>query len=115
MGDPRRRRGTSSLYYDPRPGCTSEGSARKSGMSRFAFVAMLPFLFVALLAAAAAHAADDKPLSFAFAAQAGSGVYSIEGRVVQIYRIPIGFTIRTLQDDRVWGAEVTLPLTFGFY
>lgn len=72
------------------------------------------FLMMLVLASVAAQA-QDNPLSFAFATQAGSGVYSIEGRVVQIYRIPVGFTVRTLQDDRVWGAEVKLPLTFGFY
>ena len=68
-----------------------------------------------LAAATAARAADDNPLSFAFASQAGSGIYSIEGRVVQIYRIPVSFTVRPLQDERVWGAKVRLPLTLGFY
>jgi hypothetical protein len=74
-------------------------------------------LFVALvLAFAHARAADDKAsLSFAFATQAGSGIYDIEGRVVQIYRIPIEFTVRPLADDRIWGAAVRLPITFGFY
>ena len=67
------------------------------------------------LAAATVAAAQEQPLSFAFAAQAGSGIYSIEGRVAQIYRVPISFTARPLEDERVWGASVTLPVTFGFY
>jgi hypothetical protein len=71
---------------------------------------------VALVACATTiRAADDAPLSFAFASQAGSGIYSIEGRVVQIYRLPIDFTIEPLDDDRVWGVSLTLPITFGFY
>jgi hypothetical protein len=74
---------------------------------------VLPLLFVT--AAAAARAADDKPLSFAFASQAGSGIYNIEGRVVQIYRIPIRFTLKPLEEDELWGVSMTLPLTFGFY
>lgn len=63
----------------------------------------------------AIRAAEDSPLSFAFASQAGSGIYSIEGRVVQIYRIPIDFTIKPLDEERVWGVSLTLPITFGFY
>ena len=66
-------------------------------------------------AAAGARAAEDTSLSFAFASQAGSGIYSIEGRVVQIYRLPIRFTLRPLEADRVWGASLTLPVTLGFY
>jgi hypothetical protein len=61
-------------------------------------------------------AADDKPLSFAFASQAGSGIYSIEGRVVQIYRIPVSFGAKRLGDEEGdWGIQVSSPLTFGFY
>jgi hypothetical protein len=68
-----------------------------------------------LVATAAAHAQDEPSLSFAFASQAGSGIYSVEGRVVQIYRIPVSFTVRPLDPERTWGADITLPLTFGFY
>lgn len=70
----------------------------------------------ALLAGtSAALAAEEPSLSFAFASQAGSGIYTIEGRVVQIYRIPVAFTVKPLDDDAIWGAALTLPLTFGFY
>ena len=58
-------------------------------------------------------AADS--ISFAFASQAGSGIYDIEGRVVQIYRVPISFTVKPLEEGRRWGAAVRLPVTFGFY
>jgi hypothetical protein len=60
-----------------------------------------------------ARAADDTPISFAFAAQVGSGS-RIEGRVVQIYRIPIDFLL-PLTDERNWGVDLSLPLTLGFY
>lgn len=73
-------------------------------------------MVIALIASVTAiRAAEDSPLSFAFASQAGGGIYSIEGRVVQIYRIPIDFTIKPLDEDRVWGVSMTLPITFGFY
>jgi hypothetical protein len=68
------------------------------------------------LAAASVAAAADEPLSFAFASQAGSGIYNIEGRVVQIYRIPITVPIRKLGDEAgSWGVSVVSPVTFGFY
>lgn len=67
------------------------------------------------LATVSAEAADEPSLSFAFASQAGSGIYSVEGRVVQIYRIPVDFTIKPLDEDRTWGVSMALPLTFGFY
>jgi hypothetical protein len=72
---------------------------------------------VALVAVfAGARAAEDPAsLSFAFASQAGSGIYDIEGRFVQIYRIPIEFTVKPLIEERRWGAAVLLPITFGFY
>jgi hypothetical protein len=79
-------------------------------------LAQRSLLAILLLGAAAgAQAAEDTSLSFAFASQAGSGIYSIEGRVVQIYRLPIRFRLRRLEDDRVWGASMTLPATVGFY
>ena len=68
-----------------------------------------------LAGASLARADDDTPISFAFAAQAGTGIYSIEGRVVQIYRIPIDFSLVSLTDERNWGVDLALPLTFGFY
>jgi hypothetical protein len=68
-----------------------------------------------LASLATAAAAEEPSLSFAFASQAGSGIYTIEGRVVQIYRIPVAFTVKPLDDDAIWGTALTLPVTFGFY
>jgi hypothetical protein len=81
-------------------------------------MSLRPIAIVAaiVLALGGARAADgDASLSFAFATQAGSGIYDIEGRVVQIYRVPIEFTVRPLEAERRWGAAVRLPITFGFY
>jgi hypothetical protein len=75
----------------------------------------LAWAALAALAFTAAHADDEAPLSFAFAAQAGSGIYSIEGRVVQIYRIPIDVTIVPIEGDRIWGLNLSFPATLGFY
>ena len=75
----------------------------------------LGIVVLLLAASTAALVADDSSLSFAFASQAGSGIYSVEGRVAQIYRVPVAFTVKPLDDDRIWGADFTLPVTFGFY
>jgi hypothetical protein len=55
-------------------------------------------------------------LNFAFASQVGSGVYAVDGRTVQIYRIPVDMRLRSVSDDpRRWGLKLTLPVTLGFY
>lgn len=87
----------------------SRGQGGMSGMP----VAIVAAIVFALAGARAAE--GDQSLSFAFASQAGSGIYDIEGRVVQIYRVPIEFTVRGLEAERRWGAAVRLPITFGFY
>jgi hypothetical protein len=82
-----------------------------SSVSRKSRIA--PMLLAVALAAPAA--AQEEPLSFAFASQAGSGIYGIEGRVVQIYRIPVSFSVIPLEEDRRWGLSMNFPMTFGFY
>jgi len=85
------------------------GIEGKSRMSPIRIAIAVIASFTAVLAA------EEPSLSFAFASQAGSGIYTVEGRLVQVYRIPVAFTAKPLDDDAIWGAAVTLPLTFGFY
>lgn len=78
----------------------------------------------ALLAAGPpqACAAQPDPLSegeaqlahFAFASQLGSGVYSVSGRTIQIYRLPIGWQV-TEPEGRRPGLRLKLPATIGLY
>lgn len=44
-----------------------------------------------------------------------SGATDISTSSVQVYRIPVGFSLRALEDDRRWGLRLTLPISFGFY
>jgi hypothetical protein len=55
--------------------------------------------------------------NYGFASELGSGVYSIGGRTVQIYQIPLKFTLRPASpDDRgTPGINLTIPLTVGFF
>jgi hypothetical protein len=86
-------------------------------------VARLSWPLVALLAFTrppGAHAQsllsgdEQNVVNFAFATQLGSGVYSVSGRTLQIYRLPFRHELREA-DDSGFGAVVTLPVTFGFY
>lgn len=79
--------------------------------------------WVALLAIALAPVAQAQSLlsgdeqnvvNFAFATQLGSGVYSVSGRTLQIYRLPFSYDLKSA-DDSGPGAVLTLPVTFGFY
>ena len=58
--------------------------------------------------------AEQNVVNFAFATQLGSGVYSISGRTLQIYRLPFSYTLKSGGDSE-FGAVLTLPVTFGFY
>jgi len=82
--------------------------------------ALLPLLlataFLASPPAAVAQevrAENSNLLHFAFASQAGSGVYDVNGRSVVIYRIPISVGLPAV-DEASWGWKLTLPVTFGF-
>jgi hypothetical protein len=69
-----------------------------------------------------ALAAQPQPLTegeaqlahFAFASQLGSGVYSISGRTIQIYRLPVGWEVAEPEGRRP-GLRLKLPLTIGLY
>ncbi len=65
--------------------------------------------------AAASTLQTQQPVAnFAFASLLGAGVYSVEGRAVQIYRLPFDYELRPPTQERV-GLDITLPVTLGFY
>lgn len=57
---------------------------------------------------------EQNVVNFAFATQLGSGVYSVSGRTLQVYRLPFGHELKSAADAG-FGIELTLPVTFGFY
>jgi hypothetical protein len=58
---------------------------------------------------------SQQPIAnFSFASQLGAGVYGIEGRTVQIYRVPFEWELRPPTTERV-GWDLTLPVTLGFF
>lgn len=99
------------------------GLAVSSPVTRTNQLKWLPHLASLLLAAAWSPAAraqsllsgdEQNVVNFAFATQLGSGVYSVSGRTLQIYRLPFSRTIRPAGEDQ-FGIELTLPVTFGFF
>ena len=57
---------------------------------------------------------EQNVINFAFATQLGSGVYSVSGRTLQIYRLPFRYDLKPMGDSGV-GVALTLPVTFGFF
>jgi hypothetical protein len=80
-----------------------------------------PALLAMLALAVSAASAGTEPLTtsekqefnYAFATQIGSGIYTISGRTLQIYSLPLSATLRATEDSRR-GWRFTFPMTFGF-
>lgn len=64
--------------------------------------------------AAALNRAEQTIANFSFASQLGSGIYSINGRTVQIYRLPFSWEYRKPDEDH-FGVSLMMPITLGFY
>jgi hypothetical protein len=79
---------------------------------------VLVAVLVALSVATSASAQDrlrsgeEQLVDYAFATQLGSGVYSISGRTLQIYRLPFHYVINEPEEGRP-GVRLTLPLALG--
>jgi hypothetical protein len=63
-----------------------------------------------------ASAPEPPTISYAFAPDLGSGVYDWGGRTLQVYRLPIGWTLRPAEPG--WrgkpGIRLRVPVTAGF-
>ena len=57
---------------------------------------------------------EQNVINFAFATQLGSGVYSVSGRTLQVYRLPFRYDLKPTGDPGI-GVALTLPVTFGFF
>jgi hypothetical protein len=55
--------------------------------------------------------------NYGFASELGSGVYSISGRTVQIYQIPLKFNLREAspQQEHPTRLDLLVPFTVGFF
>ena len=68
---------------------------------------------------AAAHAqspltrSEQAFVDFGFATQLGSGIYTMSGRTLQVYRLPFGYEFAHETDAPV-RVRLTLPVTLGF-
>lgn len=80
-----------------------------------------PACVLLLLLSGQGAAAAPRPLSsseqavlnFGFATQLGSGIYSVSGRTLQVYRLPFAYALPR-DDEARWRVRLTLPLTVGF-
>ena len=78
---------------------------------------LLPWLLLGAVAAPAAprplKSSEQAVLNFGFATQLGSGIYSLGGRTLQVYRLPFGYRFAHEEGAPVQ-VRLTLPLTIGF-
>ncbi len=56
---------------------------------------------------------EEAVINFGFATQLGSGIYSVSGRTLQVYRLPFGYTLPAGEESRTT-VRLTLPLMLGF-
>ncbi len=56
---------------------------------------------------------EQAVVNFGFATQLGSGIYSLSGRTLQVYRLPFGYALPHADDARL-RVRLTLPFTVGF-
>jgi hypothetical protein len=57
---------------------------------------------------------EQQEFNYAFATQVGSGIYTVAGRTLQVYRLPLAYAFRNSEERRA-GWRLTFPMTFGFY
>ena len=60
-----------------------------------------------------AKRADQQFATYGFAHEFGSGVYDFQGRTLQVYTLPIGWTAREVAPGKP-GIRLKLPVTLGF-
>jgi hypothetical protein len=78
----------------------------------------MPAHLVALAATMASQCVTRQPetppaVPYAFAAELGSGVYDFGGRTLQVYRLPISWSLRAAEPGTV-GWRLRVPVTAGF-
>src|SRR5262245_41814761 len=99
---------------------TRRRRCRSAGLASQKTAGVPLIALLATLQSPAAHpqsllsADEQNVINFAFATQLGSGVYSVSGRTLQIYRLPFRYDLKRPSDSGV-GVALTLPVTFGFY
>lgn len=52
--------------------------------------------------------------NYAFAHYLGTGIYGTSGQAVQVYQVPLSYTVREV-GEKAWGVRVLFPVTAGFY
>ncbi|HTT02707.1 MAG TPA: hypothetical protein VMG11_11540 [Steroidobacteraceae bacterium] len=62
------------------------------------------------------NSGDISLTNYAFASELGSGIYEIDGRTIQIYSLPVGFTLRpAIERQQPPGLNLLMPVTVGFF
>jgi hypothetical protein len=57
---------------------------------------------------------DQNQINWYYAHEFGTGAYKVGDTTVEIFRVPISYTLRAKTDHR-WGVKFILPFTFGYH
>jgi hypothetical protein len=57
---------------------------------------------------------DENLVNWYYAHEFGTGAYKVGDTTVQIFRIPISYTLRP-KSEGIWGVKFILPFTFGYH
>ncbi len=92
------------------------GQDRQSSRFQRQVLATAVAIFLCLISVQTPRAEDQsaQTINYAFATQLGSGIYSINGRIIQIYRVTAPIPLRKPGEARL-GIRLRLPVTLGFY
>lgn len=68
-----------------------------------------------LMVGGAAAQSDEDLVNYPYTLGAGFDAFHVEGRSVQLYRLPFSYRLRSLEKADPWGLKLSLPISFGFH
>ncbi len=90
------------------------GAAGRFSIFAGACLALLPFAVMAQTRAEQRDQAVGQSISYVFATDLGSGVYELDGRTLQIYRLTYTHAWREPTPEK-FGISFDVPVTAGFF
>lgn len=54
-------------------------------------------------------------VNYGYTLGTGWDAFHVEGRSVQLYRLPFSYRLRSLEKGDAWGLKLSLPVSFGFH
>ena len=78
------------------------------------FYALLPIMITLSAPGYCAEADDENLVNWYYAHEFGTGAYKVGDTTVEIFHIPISYTIRPKKNGS-WGIKFIMPFTIGYH